>query len=189
MIVIYCKKWNTDIRLLIIIRIIKPSFFLSFFFLMSCFLHLSIPKRLYHCCRQFKEFGVNFCSLSVLGCVLHKKKWHIFFCTIVKPVANSTRNNCLSFVLPALTTTSSLHQVSGPVYCDCSKPPTGYQVCRDHWKLFNYFTLKEHSLLVSVFSYPAKNVSVKGERLESVFWHPFNLIIKMWDGHRDFLVL
>lgn len=78
---------------------------------MSC-LCFSLPKRLYHCCPQVKEFSVNFCSLTVLGCVLHKNYTFSFF-DIVKPVANSTRTiACLLF---------NLH--------NHLKPPSGFWPC------------------------------------------------------------
>lgn len=164
MIVIYCKMWNTDIRLLRIIRIIK-SFFFDELLLASFY---SQPFFLYHHCDQFKEFIVNFCSQR--GCVLHKK-------------------NMFSFVLFWSQLLTAHHLALPILFCLHFMPPWDFwpcalwlfqgaylQVCRKHWKLFNYFTLKENSF--QFLPIQPKMCQLRGERFKRVFWHAFNLIIK-----------
>lgn len=100
MIVIYCKKWKIDIRPLITIRIIKSFLWwaASPSFSSQVFVSLLLSIQRSHCKLL----------LCVLGCGLHKKL-RIFFCTIVKPVANSTRTiACLLFCLHLQTPQASI---------------------------------------------------------------------------------
>lgn len=168
MIVIYCKKWNTDIRLLRIIRIIK-----SFFFgwAASCIF----------------LFPTLFFFISLLSSI---QRIH---CQLLLPERLCvTYKNMFSFVLfwSQLLTAPERHLALPILFCLRFMPPWDFwpcalwlfqgaylQVCRKHWKLFNYFTLKENSF--QFLPIQPKNVSVKGEGFKRVFWHVFNLIIKM----------
>lgn len=107
MIVIYCKKWIIDIRPLITIRIIKS------FLWWAASLRLSFQRI------QCRGFAPQVYSPARCIKMTHFLLYHC------KASCLQQQNNCPSFVLPALTTTSSLHQVCGPVYRDCSKAPTG----------------------------------------------------------------